>query len=119
MCARIYPGNTLLCSLPAQAALTKPTPADAAAVAQEYYNFAKNNDGETGELYAVWTWMSVEYSVDYGFETQAQAEAWRSAMLASPDWKVVYSKAGTYLFRVMPNASTPAKSTKKPSSKAK
>jgi hypothetical protein len=103
----------------AQAAITKPTPADAAAVALQYYNFAKNNDGETGDLYAVWSWMSVEYSADYGFETQAQAEAWRSAMLASPDWKVVYGNDGTYLFRVMPNASTPAKSTKQPSVKAK
>jgi hypothetical protein len=97
----------------AQAQIAKPTTRDAATLAQQYYKYAKGNDGETGQLYAVWSPANAEYDVDYGRSTLAQAEAWRSALIASPDWKVVYSSDGTYLFRVAPNVSTPTKSTKK------
>jgi hypothetical protein len=93
----------------AQAATTKPTSEDADAIAQRYYKYAKNNDGKTSELYAIWSASSVEYSVDYGLETLAQAQAWRTALIASPDWKAVYSSDGTYLFRVMPNVIGPTK----------
>jgi Protein of unknown function (DUF2510) len=97
----------------AQAQIAKPTTRDAATLAQQYYKYAKNNDGETGQLYAVWSPANAEYDVDYGRSTLAQAEAWRSALIASPDWKVIYSSDGTYLFRVASSVSTPTKSTKK------
>jgi hypothetical protein len=95
-----------------QAAITKPTSEDADAIARRYYEYAKKNDGKTAELYAIWSVASVEYSVDYGLETLAQAQAWRSALMASPDWKVVYSSDGSYLFRVMPNVIEPPKGKK-------
>ena len=88
----------------AQASITKPTSEDADTIAQRYYEYAKTNDGKTSELYAIWSTSSVEYSVDYGLETLAQAQAWRTALITSPEWKVVYSSDGTYLFRVIPDA---------------
>lgn len=102
----------------AQAQIAKPTNRDAATLAQQYYKYAKDNDGETGQLYAMWSPANAEYDVDYGRSTLAQSEAWRSALLVSPDWKVVYSSSdGTYLFRVAANVSVPAKSAK-PATKA-
>jgi len=86
----------------AQAAILEPTAADADAIAQQYYKYAKTNDGETSELYAVWLTASAEYSDDYGLETFAETVAWRNALIASPDWKVIYSSDGSYLFRVAP-----------------
>jgi hypothetical protein len=100
---------------PALVETTAPTASDANALATEYYDYAKNNDGETGQLYAMWSPASVAYSVDYGLETLAQAKAWRSRLIASPDWKVVYSSDGTYLFRVTPHVLEPAKKTAKSS----
>jgi hypothetical protein len=96
----------------AQAEIAKPTTRDAATLAQQYYKYAKDNDGETSQLYAVWSPANAEYDVDYGRSTLAQAEAWRSALIASADWKVVYSSDGTYLFRVASNVSAPVKSMK-------
>lgn len=89
----------------AQGAITHPTNKDVDAVAKQYYQYASNNDGETGALYAVWSLASVEYAIDYGHETYAQAIAWRNAIIASPDWKVVYSDDGSYLFRLNSNVS--------------
>ena len=88
-----------------QGAIMKPTVEDANTIARQYYMYAKNNDGETDELYAVWTMASAVYSDDYGLETLAQAVAWRNAMIASPDWKVIYDSNGSYLFRVAPKVS--------------
>jgi hypothetical protein len=87
----------------AQAAILEPTAADADAIAQQYYEYAKINDGETGQLYAVWTTASAEYSADYGLETFPETVAWRNALIASPDWKVIYGSDGSYLFRVAPS----------------
>jgi hypothetical protein len=96
----------------AQAAITHPTSKDVNAIAEQYYRFAKKNDGETSALYAYWSFASVEYAVDYGHETFAQAVAWRNAIIASPDWKVVDSDDGSYLFRLNPNVSASATTTK-------
>jgi hypothetical protein len=87
----------------AQAGLLEPTAADADAVAEQYYEYAKTNDGETTQLYAVWTTASAEYSADYGLETFPETVAWRNALIASPDWKVIYGSDGSYLFRVVPS----------------
>lgn len=97
-----------------EADIMKPTPQDAAVVARQYYEYAKKYDGETGHLYALWTWSDAEYAVDYGHETMGQAQAWRSALLASPDWKVVYGGGGSYLFEATAKVSTPAASVSKP-----
>jgi hypothetical protein len=97
----------------AEAEDTKPSVQDADAIAQQYFKYAKDNDGETRQLYAVYSPASAEYDVDYGLQTISVAEAWRSALSASPDWKVVYSSDGSYLFRVAPSVSVPAKNVKK------
>jgi hypothetical protein len=89
---------------PAEVRASAPTRRDAAVLARKYSKYATANGGQTNELYAIWSPPSVEYSVDYGLETLRQAEAWRSAMIASPDWQVVYSSDGTYLFRVKTSA---------------
>jgi hypothetical protein len=89
----------------AEAATMKPTVKDADTMAQQYYKYAAKNDGETSELYASWTTASAVYSDDYGLETYAQAVAWRNAIIASPDWRVVYSNDGSYIFRVTPGVS--------------
>jgi hypothetical protein len=96
----------------AQAEIIKPTSKDADTVAQQYFKYAKDNDGETQQLYALWSPANAQYDIDYGHATLAQAEAWRSALMASPDWKVVYSNDGTVLFRVASNVSAPTKGAK-------
>ncbi len=76
-------------------------------LAQDYYQFAQVNDGETDELYGVWTQAAADYGVDYGLESLVQSDGWRNAILASPDWKIVYSNDGTYVFRLAPNVRAP------------
>ena len=85
------------------------TAVKAAALAQRYITHAKHNGGASPDgLYALWSPPSAEYSVDYGLETLAQAEAWRELLTTSPDWHVVFRRDGTYLFRVvMPKRHVP------------
>ena len=79
-----------------------PDAADAAALAQNYLKFAANiSSAAPQQLYALWSPASVAYSVDYGLETQAQADKWRSLLAKSPDWHVVFHQGGTYLFHVV------------------
>lgn len=85
---------------PAQAETLTPTRADATSLAVLYYDYAMKNDHQTSELYAIWSPAAVQHAVDYGLETLGQAEAWRSLLIASPHWKVVYAKDGTYIFQV-------------------
>lgn len=88
---------------------THPTVQDADAIAQEFYQAAQAHDGKTSELYAIWSPAAAEYAVDYGLEPLAKAVAWRNAILASPDWNLVYSSNGTYLFRVASGVRAPKK----------
>ena len=78
--------------------------------AEQFYSYAKKNDGQTKELYAIWSPVTANYSVDYGLETYAQARGWRDRMMSSPYWKVTFTKDGTYLFRVNNSAVTAAMS---------
>lgn len=93
----------------AQQKNTHPTVQDADAIAQEFYQVAQDHDGKTSELYAIWSPAAAEYSVDYGLEPLAQADAWRNAIIASPDWNLVYSSNGSYLFRVASGVRAPKK----------
>jgi hypothetical protein len=97
----------------AQQKNTHPTVQDADAIAQEFYQFAQAYDGKTSELYAVWSPAAANYAVDYGLEPLAEADAWRNAIIASPDWNLVYSSDGSYLFRVAPDVRAPKKPGKK------
>ena len=93
---------------PAQALARHPDAADVGDLASNYLRYAQRIGGATNELYAVWSPASVEGSVNYGQETLSQAQAWRSLMIASPDWRVVYASHGTYLFRDVVTADMPA-----------
>ncbi len=86
----------------------QPNAADVAALAQRYLRYAADNgDAAPSELYAIWSPASAEYSADYGLETLSHAQAWRKLMASSPDWRVVFSRDGTYLFRVAAAAPPP------------
>lgn len=83
----------------------RPDANDAAMLAAKYAQLAVNVGGDSNaEMYALWSPASVEYSVDYGLESFAQAEKWRMLMITSHDWKVVFSKDGTYLFQLVVDA---------------
>jgi hypothetical protein len=85
---------------PAQVEAGTPHAGDADALARQYIKYAEQNGGPTNQLYALWSPAVADYSVDYGLETLAQAEAWRRLLITSPDWQVVYNSDGSYLFRV-------------------
>jgi hypothetical protein len=97
----------------AEADITKPTVQDADTVARQYYQYAQKNGGQADELYGVWSPTSANYGADYGDESLAQSQGWLHAMIASPDWKVIYSDDGTYLFRVTSGVFSPPKDVKK------
>jgi hypothetical protein len=97
----------------AEAVINKPTVRDADNVARQFYQYALKDGGPTSELYAIWSPAVANYGVDYGDESLSQSQGWRRAMIASPDWKVVYHDDGTYLFRVTPGLFSPAKHAKK------
>ena len=84
---------------PAKALALHPDQADVSDLASNYVRYANRIGGTTNELYAVWSPASAAGSVDYGQETLSQAQAWRTLMIASPDWRVIYASQGTYLFR--------------------
>jgi hypothetical protein len=80
---------------------TGPDAADAIALARNYIRYANTfSSAPPSELYAIWSPASAQYAVDYGLETLTESEKWRRVLAASPDWKVVYSADGTYLYRV-------------------
>jgi hypothetical protein len=79
----------------------RPNSADAETLAQIYIRFAAANGGPARNLYAIWSPASADYSVDYGLQTLAHAQAWRKLLAASPDWQVVFNRDGTYVFRVV------------------
>ncbi len=89
---------------PAEVRADMPHAGDADALALQYIKYAEQNGGPTNQLYALWSPAAADYSVDYGLETLAQAEAWRRLLMTSPDWQVVYNSDGTYLFRVAMSA---------------
>jgi hypothetical protein len=79
-----------------------PDAADASALAAHYAQYvAKRSGTQSNELYALWSPAAAAYAVDYGLETLAQAQKWRSLIENSPDWRVVFSSGGVYLFRVV------------------
>jgi hypothetical protein len=88
-------------AISASTQVSRPDAADARTVAQDYVRYAAENGGPPRDLYAIWSPASADYSVDYGLETLAQSQAWRRLIAASPDWRVVFNRDGTYLFKVV------------------
>ena len=87
---------------PAEVQRNRPIASDANDLARAYLRYAEKNGGPTNQLYAIWSPASAAYAVNYGLETVAQVNAWRSLISTSHDWILVYSQDGTCLFRVAP-----------------
>jgi hypothetical protein len=81
--------------------VNRPNAADIETLARDYIRYTAANGGPARDLYAIWSPASADYSVDYGLETLAHAQAWRKLLATSPDWQVVFNRDGTYLFRVV------------------
>ena len=64
---------------------------------QELTEYSGSND-PTERLFAVWSPTSSYYGWEYGLHLPSQFAALRDAFVASPLWKVVYSKNGTVMF---------------------
>jgi hypothetical protein len=92
---------------PAKPTPRQPVAGDVAAFTRRYENLARTKSGAVpSDLYAVWSPVLSEYSFEYGLLSKRQSAAWRSLMLASPDWRLVYSADGTLLFRLSGGATT-------------
>lgn len=85
----------------ASAQISRPVTVDAGTLAHDYIRYAAENGGASRDLYAIWSPAAADYSVDYGLETLGQSRAWRRLIAASPDWRVVFNRDGTYLFQVV------------------
>jgi hypothetical protein len=86
---------------PADTLRDGPEPSAASRLATNYIRAADTvSSAPRNELYAFLSPASVAYAVDYGLETQAQADRWRHLLIASPEWHVIFHKDGTYLFMV-------------------
>jgi len=78
----------------------QPSAAGLAAFTARYEDLARTRSGAAqSDLYAVWSPVLPLYAYEYGLLSTRQSDAWRDLMLASPQWKLIYSAGGTYLFR--------------------
>ncbi len=81
-----------------------PTQSDLATLTRNYIKHSKSiGSAPADQLFALWSPATAQYAVDYGLQTSAQASRWRTLMIESPDWHVVFSSGGTYLFRYVPH----------------
>jgi hypothetical protein len=79
----------------------RPTPADAIALAVRYGAVAAQNGARrSSPLYLIWAHSSLMYCRAYGLQSVAQMETWLRALKASPTWRLVDHRDGTYLFRL-------------------
>jgi hypothetical protein len=85
--------------------VTPPTTADFNQLTENYIAYA-HNVGKTParDLFVVWAPVVAQYQVEYAVQTMANALEWRNLFLASPRWKVIFSRDGSYLFRYVPAA---------------
>jgi hypothetical protein len=79
-----------------------PRAGDPVALLRAFRRFARRQIGaRVGELYAIWSPVSVRFASEYGLQRPGETERWRDLMLASPAWRVVFRRDGTYLFRAV------------------
>ena len=80
-----------------------PVAADLVALTDSYERLVGPTNSRTAsELYVRWSPAQSEYAYEYGLQSLRQSAAWRSLLLASPDWVVVYASHGTVLCRLSP-----------------
>jgi hypothetical protein len=75
----------------------RPRSGDLDALARRYQAFV----GGPGGLYAIWSPVLTTYSREYGLERPSQSRRWLELLLSSPEWRVVYERGGTYMFRFL------------------
>lgn len=81
----------------------RPHAADLRTLTSYYAAYAHTITGTPPRnLFAEYTPVGAEYSVDYALETMANSRAWLRLFADSPRWKVVASAGGSYLFRYSP-----------------
>ncbi len=84
----------------------RPQPADLNALFTRYERFV----GHSGGLYAIWSPVLGVYGKEYGLERASQSRRWLALLRASPEWRLVYQRGGTYMFEaVPPSAATRAR----------
>jgi GT2 family glycosyltransferase len=78
----------------------RPRESDLPALSRRTEEFARDTIGtRTDQFYVIWSPVSSWYALEYGLESPGQTAKWRDLLLASPSWRVVYHRDGTYLFR--------------------
>ncbi|MBV9417835.1 MAG: glycosyltransferase [Solirubrobacterales bacterium] len=76
----------------------RPTPGDLDALLRRYQSFV----GRTGGLYAIWSPVLSTYGREYGLERPSQSRRWLELLMASPSWRLVFERGGSYVFRAVP-----------------
>ena len=85
----------------------QPVAGSLVALTTRYAALARTQSGAApSDLYAVWSPVLPIYAYEYGLLSTRQSDAWRDLMLASPQWKLVYSAGGTMLFRHTPTTAS-------------
>jgi hypothetical protein len=80
----------------------QPRLADLHTLLSRYKAYALRQTGlSTGALYAIWSPVLASYDREYGLEATSQSRRWLGLLLASPSWRMVYERAGTYMFRAL------------------
>ncbi len=95
---------------PASERSGRPRAADLSALLTRYEAFAqRQTGGHAGALYAIWSPVQTWYGREYGLQRPSQSRRWLALLRASPAWRPVYARDGTYMFRaVTPPAATRA-----------
>jgi GT2 family glycosyltransferase len=78
----------------------RPLPGDLDALLSRYRTYAADHTGSRGTpLYAIWSPVLSLYGREYGLERPTQSRRWLALLLASPQWRRVYERDGTYVFK--------------------
>jgi GT2 family glycosyltransferase len=78
----------------------RPRPADLTALLTRYEALAeRQTGGHAGGLYAISSPVLTWYGREYGLERPSQGRRWLALLRASPAWRLVYARDGTYMFR--------------------
>jgi len=82
-----------------------PRATDLAALTTSYIAYAHSiSHSPPRDLFAVYTPVGAQSSVEYALETMANSRDWLRLFLHSPRWRLVASSEGSYLFRYSPAA---------------
>ena len=86
----------------------RPRPADLSALLTRYEALGQRQTaGHAGALYAIWSPVLTWYEREYGLDRTSQSRRWLALLRASPSWRLIYARDGTYMFRaVTPPAAT-------------